>query len=259
MHTWGQTLISHVHVHFIVTGGGLNESGKWVFPRYKDKFLFPVKAMSKVFRGKFIEGLEDAYKNGEVFFPKDLEPISGEEGFKGWLKKLVSTDWVVYSKRPFSSPEEVVRYISRYTHRTAISNGRILSVSDGKVRFRYKDYKKTKEETSDVWEEMELEGEEFIRRFLYHVLPPGYHRIRYYGFLSNGNRGKREEALEALQRNEELCVEEEIETECSGYEGIFCPECKTGRMEVIMIVNGRGRIIKGEEVIKDMDLRLDTS
>ena len=259
LHTWGQTLVSHVHVHLIVTGGGLDDRGKWVFPRYKDKFLFPVKAMSKVFRGKFIEGLEDAYKNGEVFFPKDLEPISGEEGFKGWLKKLVSTDWVVYSKRPFSSPEEVVRYISRYTHRTAISNGRILSVSDGKVRFGYKDYKKTKEETSDVWEEMELEGEEFIRRFLYHVLPPGYHRIRYYGFLSNGNRGKREEALEALQRNEELCVEEEIETECSGYEGIFCPECKTGRMEVIMIVNGRGRIIKGEEVIKDMDFRLNTS
>jgi hypothetical protein len=244
-----------VHVHLIVTGGGLDDRGKWIFPRHKDKFLFPVKAMSKVFRGKFIEGLEEAYKKGEVFFPEDLEHISGEEGFKGWLKKLVSTDWVVYSKRPFSSPEDVVRYISRYTHRTAISNGRILSVSEGKVRFGYKDYKKTKEETSDVWEEMELEAEEFIRRFLYHVLPSGYHRIRYYGFLSNGNKDKREEALESLILNEEVCTEDELETEVSYYEGIFCSECKTGKMEVIIIVNARGKVIRGEELIKNMDLR----
>ena len=260
LHTWGQTLISHVHVHFIVTGGGLDESGKWIFPRYKDKFLFPVKAMSKVFRGKFIEGLEKASKGGELSFPGDLEGLSGEEGFKGWLRKLVSKNWVVYSKRPFSGSEEVVRYISRYTHRTAISNSRILSVSDGKVRFRYKNYKKTKEETSEnIWEEMELKAEEFIRRFLYHVLPSGYHRIRYYGFLSNGNSAKREEALESLIFNEEVCIEEECETEVSYYEGIFCSECKTGKMEVIMIVNSRGQIIKGEEFINNMDLRLNTS
>jgi predicted Zn-ribbon and HTH transcriptional regulator len=260
LHTWSQTLISHVHVHVVVAGGGVDDRGNWVFPRHKDKFLFPVKAMSKVFRGKFIEGLEEAYKGGELSFPGDLEGISGEEGFKCWLRKLVSTDWVVYSKRPFSGPEEVVRYISRYTHRTAISNSRILSVSDGKVRFRYKDYKKMKEDTSEnVWEEMELKSEEFIRRFLYHVLPSGYHRIRYYGFLSNGNSAKREEALESLLFNEEVCREDERETEATYYEGIFCPECKTGKMEVIIIVNGRGQVIRGEELIKNMDFRLNTS
>jgi len=132
-------------------------------------------------------------------------------------------------------------------------------VSDGKVRFRYKDYKKIKEDTSYAWEEMELESEEFIRRFLYHVLPLGYHRIRYYGFLSNGNRGKREEVLESLILNGEVCTEDELETEVSYYEGIFCPECKTGKMEVIIIVNGRGNVIRGEELIKNMDLRLNTS
>ena len=105
---------------------------------------------------------------------------------------------------------------------------------------------------------MELEGEEFIRRFLYHVLPPGYHRIRYYGFLSNGNKAKRQEALEGLQCNEVL-VEEEVEIEFPSYAGIICSECKTGRMEVIVIVNGRGQIIKGEEFIKNMDFRLNTS
>ena len=216
--------------------------------------------MSKVFRGKFIEGLEEAYKKGDLFFPEELEHISGEEGFKCWLRKLVSTDWVVYSKRPFSGQEEVVRYISRYTHRTAISNSRILSVSDGKVRFRYKHYKKIKKDTSEnVWEEMELGSEEFIRRFLYHVLPSGYHRIRYYGFLSNGNSAKREEALESLIFNEEVCTEDEREIEAPYYEGIFCPECKTGKMEVIIIVNGRGQVIRGEELIKNMDFRLNTS
>ena len=188
-----------------------------------------------------------------------MKEISGEKEFKSWLRKLVSSKWVVYNKRPFSGPEEVVRYISRYTHRTAISNSRIVSISEGKVRVKYKNYKRMKEESEDVWEEMELESEEFIRRFLYHVLPLGYHRIRYYGFLSNGNRDKREEALESLILNEEVCTEDELETEVSYYEGIFCSECKTGKMEVIIIVNGRGQVIRGEELIKNMDLRLNTS
>ena len=163
----------------------------------------------------------------------------------------------MYNKRPFSGPEEVVRYISRYTHKTAISNSRIISISEGKVRFKYKNYKRMKEESEDVWEEMELESEEFIRRFLYHILPPGYHRIRYYGFLSNGNTAKREEALKALRDVEELNERKE-ERESISYEGIFCRECKTGIMEEIIRVNFRGQVIRGEEIISD-NVKLNTS
>ena len=179
-----------------------------------------------------------------------------EEGFNSWIKDLRKTDWVVYSKSSFSGTEEVVKYIGRYTHRTAISNSRILSILDGKVKFSYKNSKRDKEYKSErVWEVMELEIEEFIRRFLYHVLPSGYHRIRYYGFLSNGNTLKREEALKSLLCEEE-CLEE-LTTE--SYEGVFCPECKTGKMKLIVLINGEGHIVRGCDEIKSINIKLNTS
>ena len=250
LHTWSQTLLSHPHIHFVVSSGGINEYGDWIWPKYRDKFLFPVYGLSKVFRGKFIEGLEKAYINGELFFPKELEHLSCEESFNNRVKELRKTDWVVYSKRPFSGPDEVVKYISRYTHRTAISTSRIVSLLEGKVKFSYKNNKRDKEcKGVTLWEEMDLEVEEFIRRFLYHVLPSGYHRIRYYGFLSNGNRIKREEALESLLFDEERSLED---LQIESYNGIICPECKAGKMETVILVNSKGHIVIGYEEIKNI-------
>ena len=140
LHTWSQTLWPHVHLHFIVTAGGLTDVGKWVEPKYKGRFLFPVKALSKVFRGKFIEGLKDAYYAGDLVLPDNLK-IKDDDEFEQWINLLVSKNWVVNSKLPFSGPEEVVRYIGRYTHRIAISNHRIISIADGQICFSYKDNK----------------------------------------------------------------------------------------------------------------------
>jgi hypothetical protein len=191
LHTWSQTLWPHVHLHFIVPAGGLTDAGKWIEPKYKGTFLFPVKALSKVFRGKFIEGLKDAYYAGELVIPDKLKKLEDEDELEQWIDLLVSKNWVVNSKPPFSGPEEVVRYevvryIGRYTHRIAISNHRIISIADGQICFSYKDNKE--KDKSKVWKEMTLPADQFIERFLWHVLPKRYHRIRHYGFLTNGKK-----------------------------------------------------------------------
>src|SRR3989337_2659572 len=246
LHTWGQTLVSHPHVHFVVTSGGLDERGNWIFPKYKDKFLFPVKGLSRVFRGKFIEGLKSEYK--DIVFPEDSAGVSKEEKFKNWLKDLCSRDWIVYSKSPFGGPLEIINYLGRYTHRTAISNSRILSLDNGKVRFRYKNYKRLKDDGHYSWEELEIEAEDFIRRYVYHILPAGYHRIRYYGILSNGNV-KRQEALESL-RNEEF---QDIEKDLTVKEDIVCPACQKGKMKLSVLVNRRGKVIRARELLKEIE------
>jgi hypothetical protein len=155
---------------------------------------------------------------------------------------MVSKNWVVYAKAPFSGPAQVVRYVSRYTHRVAISNQRILSMDDGVIRFTYKNYKQRGDgkQMKALWEEMALPATEFIRRFLHHVLPPGYHRIRYYGFLS----GSQKRQLQAMW--EELVFEEEQippDISVTPWPGIPCPNCPTGIMEVLLIVNGRGQVL----------------
>ena len=138
LHTWSQTLWPHPHLHFIVTAGGLSPDGQWVEPKYKRTFLFPVKALSQVFRGKFIQGLKSAYASGELVFADTLK-ITDPAAFERWVNQLVSRHWVVYSKPPFGGPDEVVRYIGRYSHRVTISNYRLVSLQDGKVCFSYKD------------------------------------------------------------------------------------------------------------------------
>ena len=177
LHTWGGKLWQHLHLHFIVSGGGLSEDGRWVTPRYKGKFIFPVRALSQVFRGKFIEGLKKAYAAGRLVLPLGLRHLKNAGQFENFVDALVARNWVVYAKRPFAGPQKVVRYIGRYTHRIAISNSRLIKIEEDRVYFHYKDSR-----DDGKFKQCHLKAEDFIKRFLMHVLPKGFHRIRHYGF-----------------------------------------------------------------------------
>jgi hypothetical protein len=244
LHTWGQTVCQHLHIHFIVTGGGLNEDGEWVSPKCGGKFLFPVCALSKVFRGKFIGGLKKAYYDGDLTIPDEKEELREPHGFEKWLNYLVARRWVVYAKAPFAGPEEVVRYIGRYTHRVAISNPRIISVGNGQVTFSYKDYK-----DSGRRKEMTLSADGFIRRFLLHVLPPGFHRIRHYGILANGKAAKNTELIRELLKTEDEAPEV-TEDEASGGDQTerICPVCGTGKMIPVLIIHPHHRKILSNDL-----------
>jgi len=183
LHTWGQTLQHHPHVHCVVAGGGPSLDGtRWVACR--PGFFLPVRVLSRLFRRLFLRELENAFSAGKLRFFSNLANLAEPRAFARRLGELRRLDWVVYAKPPFGGPEQVLAYLSRYTHRVAIANSRLLSLADGKVRFTWKDYRqdgKTKV--------MTLDADEFIRRFLLHALPDGFHRIRHYGFLANGSRG----------------------------------------------------------------------
>jgi hypothetical protein len=182
LHTWGQNLQHHPHIHCVIPSGGLSsDHQRWIRPRYP--FFLPVKVLSRVFRGKFVSGLKRAFRQGELIFPGGLQPLAREEAFHAFLRPLFRQDWVVYAKRPFGGPEHVLHYLARYTHRVAISNHRLLSVPDGKVSFRWKDYAHGGKQRK-----MTVTAEEFLRRFLLHVLPRGFVRIRFSGFLANRRR-----------------------------------------------------------------------
>lgn len=182
LHTWGQNLLIHPHVHCVIPAGGLvPDASHWVRPRYP--FFLPVKVLSRVFRGKFIASLKRAFQDGKLCFPGNLGPLAEEKAFRSFLRSLFRYDWVVYAKPPFGGPEHVLHYLARYTHRVAISNHRILNVADGKVTFRWKDYARGSKQRTMV-----LRGDEFLRRFLLHVLPRGFVRIRFFGFLANRRR-----------------------------------------------------------------------
>jgi hypothetical protein len=182
LHTWGQTLQHHPHIHYVIPSGGLSaDHQSWVQPRYP--FFLPVRVLSRVFRGKFVAGLTQAFDNGKLLFPGSLKPLGEPKAFHSFLRPLFRKDWVVYSKRPFGGPEHVLHYLARYTHRVAISNHRIVNLADGKVTFRWKDYAhKSKRRL------MTVTAEEFLRRFLLHTLPRGFVRIRFFGFLANRRR-----------------------------------------------------------------------
>jgi hypothetical protein len=183
LHTWGQTLHHHPHVHCVVPGGGPSLDGtRWVTCR--PGFLLPVRVLARLFRRLFLRELENAFNAGKLRFFTNLANLAEPQAFARRLRELRRLDWVVYAKPPFGGPEQVLAYLGRYTHRVAIANSRLLALADGKVRFTWKDYRadgKTKV--------MTLDADEFIRRFLLHALPEGFHRIRHYGFLANGSRG----------------------------------------------------------------------
>ena len=184
LHTWGSALTHHPHVHMIVPGGGLSpDRTKWVAS--KPGFFLHVRVLSRLFRRLFIEGLMALHRTGQLTFFGDLTRLADADAFAKWLAPFRKTDWVVYAKPPFGGPEQVLAYLSRYTHRVAISNSRLVSADADTVSFRWKDYRIKRGDRTKV---MRLATPEFIRRFLLHVLPDGFHRIRHYGLLASAQR-----------------------------------------------------------------------
>ena len=184
LHTWGQNLLHHPHVHCVIPAGGLSaDHARWVQPRYP--FFLPVKVLSRVFRGKFVAGLRWAFKQGKLGFYGDHKALRDPKLFRALVRSLFRQDWVVYAKPPFGGPEHVLHYLARYTHRVAISNHRLIAFQDGEVTFCWKDYTHGSKKRK-----MTLTADEFLRRFLLHVLPRGFVRIRFSGFLANRRREK---------------------------------------------------------------------
>jgi hypothetical protein len=182
LHTWGQTLQRHPHIHCVVPGGGMSpDHAQWI--RSPSNFFLPVRVLSRVFRGKFVAGLRRLFHGNQLAFYGECQPLANEKAFAAFLRTLFREDWVVYAKAPFGGPEHVLQYLARYTHRVAISNHRLLSVDGDHVTFRWKDYAHRSKCRA-----MTLRAEEFLRRFVQHVLPKGLPRIRYFGWLANRRR-----------------------------------------------------------------------
>ena len=197
LHTWGSAMIHHPHVHGIVPGGGLSiDDEQWIHCR--SGFFLPVRVLSRLFRRLFLDRLIEAYQAGELKFFGEHQALADASDFLAWIKPFRKIEWVVYAKRPFAGPEAVLAYLSRYTHRVAIANSRLLKFNDQGVTFKWKDYRSKQRFRH---KSMTLKTDEFIRRFLIHVLPSGFHRIRHYGLLANSGR------RDNLKRARELLLE----------------------------------------------------
>ena len=238
LHTWGSNLLHHPHLHCVVSGGGLSADGsQWICCR--NGFFLSVRVLSRLFRRLFLEQLCNAFDAGNLEFFSSLESLRNPSAFRNYLAPLREVEWVIYAKRPFAGPEQVLDYVGRYTHRVAISNNRLLDIAEGKVSFCYKDYRHEAQQKT-----MTLQAEEFIRRFLLHVLPEGFQRIRYYGFLANRYRQQK------LARCRDLLDTSQPEPAASKvnndyrdrYEELTgsslwqCPVCHQGRMLIIEIL-----------------------
>ncbi len=233
LHTWGQNLSHHPHVHCVVPGGGFSSDGStWVSCR--DNFFLPVRVLSRVFRGKFMAGLRRARQKGQLVFLGAQAGLSEVAAFEEWLDQSVRNEWVVYAKAPFGGPEQVLKYLARYTHRVAISNQRLLSCEEGQVTFRWKDYA-----DGSAQKAMTLSADEFLRRFLTHVLPRGFVKIRHFGFLANRYRQQQLALARKLLNVAEApppttaCPPIAIgDTDDEG-DAIRCPACGQGRLHDI--------------------------
>ena len=234
LHTWGQNLMHHPHLHCVVSGGGLSaDRTRWIAA--KPYYFLPVKVLSRVFRNKYRALLQKAFERGELAFFGKLQSLADPKTFRRYLDAVTRGEWVVYAKPPFGSPSCVLKYLARYTHRVAISNRRLLGYRDGQVTFRYKDYARGSQ--SRV---MTVTAGEFIRRFLLHVLPEGFMRIRHYGYLANRHRQQRLELCRRLLGSaaapETPADAEPTQTAPSEQEAeespSCCPICKTGRMQI---------------------------
>ncbi|MDD5249123.1 MAG: IS91 family transposase [Rhodocyclaceae bacterium] len=233
LHTWGSALTHHPHVHGIVPGGGLSRDGeRWVACRRG--FFLPVRVLSRLFRRRFIEELAKLHHAGQLQFFGEHVDLSDADVFARWLAPLRSCEWVVYAKRPFAGPEAVLAYLSRYTHRVAISNRRLVAMNDEGVSFRWKDYRakgRTRHKT------MTLSPEEFMRRFLLHVLPAGFHRIRHYGLLANSDRRRSLAKVRALLN---MPAPQPLSDETDGTsEPTFICRCCGAAMRVVEIMMRR--------------------
>ena len=232
LHTWGQTLSQHLHLHALIAAGALAPDGYWITSRRG--FLFPVTALSLVFRGKFLASLKQLFSEGTLKLAASSAPLADATAQRRLINTLYEKPWVVYAKRPFAGPAQVLDYLGRYTHRVALSNNRLVSFNDTDVRFRYKDYAH-----GNRRKVMTLAATEFIRRFLLHVLPSGFMRIRHYGILAN--RAKREKLAAARIALDYQPAPQPPEPESVAAFWLRvacldihqCPHCKAGRMIVI--------------------------
>jgi hypothetical protein len=233
LHTWGSALTHHPHIHMIVPGGGLSPDGtKWVACR--PGFFLHVRVLSRLFRRLFLDGLMDLHRAGQLVFFGDLAGLSAAKAFATWLAPFRKSEWVVYAKPPFGGSEAVLAYLSRYTHRVAISNARLVSADAQTVAFRWKDYRI---KSGDRQKVMRLATPEFIRRFLIHVLPDGFHRIRHYGLLASSTRKANITKIRAL-----LCIQRPEQATASGPDAEIIPltlrepcPCCGGPMRIIEV------------------------
>ena len=235
LHTWGQTLTQHLHLHCLVTGGALAADGaQWISGR--SSFLFPVRALATVFRAKYLAGLQRAYADGQLAFADGTVTLADRHAFTGFLGHLRAVDWVVYAKRPFGGPAQVLEYLGRYTHRVALSNHRLVDHGNGRVRFRWKDYA-----DHDRVKVMTLAVDEFLRRFLLHVVPRGFMRIRHFGLLANRTRRAQVSRCRALLGQPpptETAPESVIQLlqRLVGVDLTRCPVCREGHLQITVIV-----------------------
>lgn len=241
LHTWGQTLSQHIHVHCIVTGGALSPDGaRWI--RARAGFLFPVRALSKLFRGTYLAALRRAFEAGQLHLTGSLAPLADPAAFTAWLAGLRRQPWVVYCKPPFAGPEQVLASLGRYTHRVAISNERLVGLAAGRVRFRWRDYA-----DGNRVKRMELDAEEFLRRFLLHVVPDGFVRIRHFGLLANRTRKAKLARCRALLAHPGPPAPAPPESaravmlRVTGIDIELCPVCQQGRLRRIEILPPNGR------------------
>jgi Putative transposase/Transposase zinc-binding domain len=230
LHSWGQTLTIHPHLHCVVPGGGISLDGhRWVSSR-RPLFLLPVHVLSARFRKIYLRCLEQLYASGKLQFWGELQQLSERKNFRRFVAALRNKKWVVYAKPPFGGPEKVLDYLARYTHRVAISNHRLTELNAGQVTFTYKDYKDQQRQKL-----MTLSAPEFLRRFLMHVLPDGFQRIRHYGLLANryraDNLARCRELLSVPQPiPQPRCNYRERCQQLSGFDPLLCPQCKRGTM-----------------------------
>jgi hypothetical protein len=257
LHTWGSALTHHPHVHMIVPGGGISLDGqRWVSCR--PGFFLPVRVLSRLFRRLFLEKLMASHAAGRLYFFGNQTPLADAQAFAAYLAPLRKTEWVVYAKRPFGGPEAVLAYLSRYTHRVAISNSRLIAVGDNGVAFRWKDYRADGRERQKV---MTLATGEFIRRFLSHVLPHGFHRIRHYGLFASGTRAdniaRARELLAVPAAQSEAADTNRAEANEPKPPAHPCP-CCGGRMVIIETFE-RGSSPRHRPAASPIVIRIDTS
>ena len=230
LHTWSQTLLDHFHLHCLVPAGAFSPAqNKWNPAR--ESFLFRINSLAKEFRKRYLHKLEKAYQKKKLIFPGETVSISSPEVFWEMTKKLSVIDWIAYAKRPFAGPEQILEYLGRYTHRVAISNNRLTAIDNGKVVFTYRDRKSANQKKT-----MTLNADEFIRRFLLHVLPKGFMKIRYFGFLSNIKKKKYipiiRQLIEPMAKLLEKIKEtvQQIMLRVTGIDITCCPQCQKGKM-----------------------------
>jgi putative transposase/transposase-like zinc-binding protein len=243
LHTWGQNLHHHPHVHAVVSGGGLSCSAKGDIDRSptwrscRPGFFLPVRVLGRVFRGKYLALLQTAWQHGKLTCTGRLASLAEADAWAAWLRPLYGKEWVVYAKPPFGGPAQVLKYLARYTHRVAISNARLLDVGDGQVTFRYKDYA-----DAQRCKTMTLSAEEFLRRFVQHILPRGFVKVRHYGFLANRHRADKlklcRRLLLPLTVPTARTTEAAASAEAGAGDGVevepaarpCCPQCGSGRL-----------------------------